>query len=193
MLLTLQIYLCLTCGKTTIKTKKGIKMKIKSNKSIFRIPLLFLCSLFAVCAVNLGFSSATFAAAPTVESVSPASGSTSGGDTITITGTGFLPSPTVTLGGVAIDSSDINLTGSTVMTIVTPAHEAEAVDLVITNTDTTTVTKTDIFTYTDDTVTSPDTSVHMLQLLNPGLTMILGVIASASIIFAVWRRLKSKQ
>ena len=84
--------------------------------------------------------------APTVSSVSPTSGPTAGGTSITITGTGFLANATVSVGGTA--ASSVAVVNSTTITALTPAHAAGAVDVVVTNTDTQTGTKTGGFTYT---------------------------------------------
>ena len=57
--------------------------------------------------------------APTLGSVSLASGTNAGGSTITLTGTNFAPGPAVTVGGVAATS--VNLVDSMNVTCVTPA------------------------------------------------------------------------
>ena len=65
----------------------------------------------------------------TVTGVSPASGLTTGGEPITITGSGFAGSaaPTVTLGGTA--ATDVTVVSDTSLTATTPAHAAGAVDV----------------------------------------------------------------
>ncbi len=73
-------------------------------------------------------------AAPTVTGVVPNAGTTAGGTSVTITGTGFLPSPDVTFGGDAATS--IVRVSSTEITADTPAHAAGPVDVVVTNSDT---------------------------------------------------------
>jgi hypothetical protein len=72
-------------------------------------------------------------AAPTVTAISPSSGTTSGGTSITITGTGFLSGASVTLGGTAATS--VNVGSSTSITATAPAHVLGAVNVVIINTD----------------------------------------------------------
>lgn len=57
---------------------------------------------------------------PRVTSVSPSSGSTTGGNTVTITGTGFSSDATVTIGGVA--ATGVQVAGSTSITVTTPAR-----------------------------------------------------------------------
>ena len=72
-------------------------------------------------------------AAPTITSVAPVSGPTTGGTTITINGTGFVATPTVSLGGVA--ATNVIFVNSTQITAVTPAHGAAGVDVLVTNPD----------------------------------------------------------
>ena len=84
--------------------------------------------------------------APTVSTISPTSGTTAGGTAVTITGTGFLAGATVTLGGTA--ATGVTVVNSTSITATTPAHAAGAVNVVVTNTDTQSGTKTSGYTYT---------------------------------------------
>jgi hypothetical protein len=85
--------------------------------------------------------------APTVASISPNSGTTSGGTSITITGTGFQSGATVSMGGSA--ASGVNVTSSTSITATTPSHAAGAVSVVVTNTDSQTGKLTNGYTYTN--------------------------------------------
>ena len=77
----------------------------------------------------------TFSAAsgpvPTVTSVSPNSGSTSGGTGVTITGTNFVSGATVTFGGNA--ATNVVVVSSTSITATTPAGSAGAVTVTVTN------------------------------------------------------------
>jgi glucose/arabinose dehydrogenase len=84
--------------------------------------------------------------APTVTVIAPNSGVTTGGTTVTITGTGFLAGATVKLGGTSATS--VALVNSTTITAATPAHAAGAVSVVVTNTDAKTGTLTNGYTYT---------------------------------------------
>jgi len=65
-----------------------------------------------------------------VTSISPVSGSTAGGTTVTVRGGGFQPGSTVTLGGVAVSS--VVVSGLTTLTAVTGAHETALVDVTVT-------------------------------------------------------------
>lgn len=86
--------------------------------------------------------------APTLTSVSPATGPVSGGTAITLTGTLYKPSATVTIGGVACTS--VVVVSATSITCATGAHtNPGAVDVVVTNTlDGQSATLTAGFTYT---------------------------------------------
>lgn len=92
--------------------------------------------------------------APTVSSISPASGSVNGGSAVTITGTGFLSGATVTLGGTA--ATGVSVVNSTTITATTPAHSAGAATVVVTNTDGQSGSKSNGYNYSNSapTVTS---------------------------------------
>ncbi len=89
---------------------------------------------------------ATSPPAPTVGSVAPSSGSTSGGTAVTITGTNFVSGAAVSLGGTP--ASGVTVVSSTSVTATTPAHAAGSVNVVVTNPDTQSGTLTNGFTYT---------------------------------------------
>jgi hypothetical protein len=83
--------------------------------------------------------------AVTVTNVSPNSGTYLGGTAVTITGTGFLSGASATFGGSAATS--VVVVNSTTITAVTPAHALGAVNVTVTNTDTTSGTLTNGYTY----------------------------------------------
>jgi formylglycine-generating enzyme required for sulfatase activity len=66
---------------------------------------------------------------PSIASVTPARGLTSGGTTVTIRGSGFDASTAVTIGGAAATS--VTLVNPTTLTAVTPAGQAGARDVVV--------------------------------------------------------------
>jgi hypothetical protein len=70
-------------------------------------------------------------AAPVVTGVSPSSGPTTGGTTVTITGTNFTGTTAVTFGGVAATDVTVNSAG-TQITAVDPAGTAGEVDILVT-------------------------------------------------------------
>ncbi len=67
----------------------------------------------------------------TITAVSPASGKTTGGTVVAITGTNFLNGATVTFGGTA--ASSVTFNSSTRLTATAPAHAAGSVAVVVTN------------------------------------------------------------
>jgi hypothetical protein len=92
-----------------------------------------------------GFTYAAAPAAPTVTSVSANSGSTAGGMNVTITGTGFVATPSVTFGGTAATAEAF--VSSTTMTATVPAHAAGLVNVVVTNPDAQSGTLTDGYAF----------------------------------------------
>ncbi len=88
----------------------------------------------------------TAAAAPTVSSVAPASGTVNGGTSITVTGTGFVAGATLTIGGAAATS--VLVTAPTTITAVTPARATPgAVAVTATNPDGQSGTRAAGYTY----------------------------------------------
>jgi hypothetical protein len=83
--------------------------------------------------------------APTLASISPNSGLTTGGASVTITGTGFLAGATVSLGGTA--ATGVTVASSTSITATTPTHSAGAVNVVVTNSDSQSAMLSGGFTY----------------------------------------------
>ncbi len=73
----------------------------------------------------------TYLAPPTVVSVSPNTGATTGGTVVTITGTNFAAGSTVTFGGAA--ASNVVVVNGTQITATTPAGSAGAVTVTVTN------------------------------------------------------------
>jgi hypothetical protein len=95
--------------------------------------------------------------APSIAAISPASGSTGGGTVVVISGANFLPSPTVTFGGVA---GTVTLSSSTAITVVTPANSSTgAVNVTVTNSDSQSGGKTGGFTYVSPTAAPTITSL----------------------------------
>jgi len=85
---------------------------------------------------------------PAVAAISPASGPTSGGTAVTITGSGFQNGATVTISGVA--ATNVKVSSSTQITATTPlgpASEELIGDVAVRNPDGTSATKTGAFTW----------------------------------------------
>jgi hypothetical protein len=72
----------------------------------------------------------TYVAGPVITSVSPASGSSAGGESVVISGTGFNEVDTTTFGGAPVTSGS-NMT-DTSMTVEVPAHASGTVDVTVT-------------------------------------------------------------
>lgn len=70
---------------------------------------------------------------PTVSSIAPSSGPLAGGTAVTITGTNFEATSTVTIGGASATS--VVVVSDTSITAITPARTAGAKDVVVTNPD----------------------------------------------------------
>jgi hypothetical protein len=98
---------------------------------------------------NFAFGSNTAppANAPTVTSISPNNGLTTGGTSVTISGTNFVAGAIVSVGGTA--ATNVNVTNSTTITATTPAHSAGVVSVVVTNTDGQSGTLTNGYTYNE--------------------------------------------
>jgi outer membrane protein OmpA-like peptidoglycan-associated protein len=82
---------------------------------------------------------------PTVTSISPTSGTTAGGTSVTITGTNFISGATVTIGGSSCTS--VVVVSSTSITCITPSGTAGAQDVVVATGVSPNATLTGGFTY----------------------------------------------
>ncbi|MGC2182388.1 MAG: IPT/TIG domain-containing protein, partial [Terriglobales bacterium] len=97
--------------------------------------------------LTTGYTYVVINPAPTVTSISPASGTTAGGTAVSITGTGFLAGAMVKLGGTA--ASGVTVVNSTTISATAPAHAAGAVSVIVTNTDSQSGTLAGGYTYTN--------------------------------------------
>lgn len=79
-----------------------------------------------------------------ISSLSPATGLVAGNETLTISGAGFQPNATVKIGGN--NCTNVNVASTTSITCKTPAHSTGAKDVVVTNDDGISFTKSS-FTY----------------------------------------------
>jgi hypothetical protein len=86
------------------------------------------------------------AAAPTVVSIGPGSGSTNGATPVTISGTNFFAGATVKIGGVM--ATNVRVTSSTTITANTPAGAPGSADVEVTNPDYQSSTLPGAYTYT---------------------------------------------
>ncbi|GAA4187331.1 hypothetical protein GCM10022288_12170 [Gryllotalpicola kribbensis] len=75
----------------------------------------------------------TYVPVPTATSLSPSMGPTTGGTTVTISGSGFVAGETtVTIGGVTIPAASVTVNSDGSLTFVTPAHAEGDVDVTVT-------------------------------------------------------------
>ncbi|MBI2550208.1 IPT/TIG domain-containing protein [Candidatus Woesearchaeota archaeon] len=93
----------------------------------------------------------TYVAPPSIASVTPNSGSTVGGTAVVISGSDFGATPSVTFGGAA---ASVSSSTSDTINVVTPAHAAGAVNVVVTNPDGQFSTLVNGFTYFPPSITS---------------------------------------
>lgn len=85
--------------------------------------------------------------APTISTVVPNSGSTAGGTSVTINGSGFLTGATVTFGGTS--ATNVTVQSGSAISATAPAHTSGATDVVVKNPDNQVVTLSGGFTYTN--------------------------------------------
>jgi hypothetical protein len=102
--------------------------------------------------------------APTVTGVSPNSGPDTGGAAVTVTGTNFVAGAMVTFGGVP--ATNVNVTSSTSLTAITPAHSAGTVTVAVTNSDGQSGSLTNAYTYNP---ASPTETVLLADDFNDNL------------------------
>lgn len=101
-------------------------------------PRPIAASLMAVVAMSSGCSSdaqwppAPSAAPPTILAVSPNRGSTGGGTTVTIAGSGFQSGAVVSLGG---EWQTVQVVNPTSILITTTTHDPGTVEIIVTNRD----------------------------------------------------------
>src|SRR5581483_10007365 len=84
---------------------------------------------------------------PSIGSVFPASGSTDGGTTVTISGSNFQTSGTTSVKFDTAAATNVNVTSASSMTAVTPPHAAGAVNVTVTNPNGQSATASNAFTY----------------------------------------------
>lgn len=70
-------------------------------------------------------------AAPVVDTITPKAGPTAGGQTVTLTGSGFLPGNVVTIGGTVVPAPDVDVASAYSLTFTTPQHVAGTVDVTV--------------------------------------------------------------
>jgi IPT/TIG domain-containing protein len=112
-------------------------------------------------------SAFTYVAPPTLASLSPTAGSTAGGTSVTLAGTGFVagapgaPSSTVSFGGATATVTSVT---PTAIVVTTPLHAAAAVDVTVTNPDGQTAALPGAFTFNAPTGFPPPPIVTTLDV-----------------------------
>lgn len=134
----------------------------------------------------------TFVAPPTASSVSPGSGPTAGGTSVTISGTGFQTDATVSLGGTA--ATGVTVPNNATILATTPPQVAGVVDIVVRNPDGQSSTLAGGFTYfqppTINTVkpASGPTTGRSVTIngsgFQPGAAVSFGGVSAASVVVA---------
>jgi IPT/TIG domain len=98
----------------------------------------------------------------TVSGISPSSGPASGGTSVKITGTGFLPGAMVTFGGVA--GTNVTVANASTITATTPSHAAGTVNVLVANGIAQSGTLTNAYTYTSAPSTGGGGSIRFVQV-----------------------------
>jgi phosphatidylinositol-3-phosphatase len=112
------------------------------------------------------------AQAPSVTSVSPASGSAAGGTAVNINGANFRAGASANFGGVAATS--VNVTSASSMTAVTPAHPSGIVNVTVTNSDGQSGTLANGFNYAAGAVMPRFGHVFVVVEENHGYSSVIG-------------------
>jgi hypothetical protein len=121
---------------------------------------------------------------PTVTGVSPNSGPTAGGNTVTITGTGFTGASNVSFG--TIPAADFTVTSDTSITVTAPAGLARAIDVTVTTLGSTSVgSAADEYTYLAPACTTTITGTNPTPLtVTSGLTCLVNATQNGQITVA---------
>lgn len=133
----------------------------------------------------------TYVAPPSISTVSPSHGPSSGGTLVTITGSNFLAPVTVLFGSIPAVGAEV--TGSTIIDVVTPAGVG-LVNVTVQNADSQTAVKTSAFEYDPppvltslDPVQGPRTGGTLVTLrgenFNSGASVLFGTVPSTSVTF----------
>lgn len=124
----------------TFGTTAATSFEVNSSTSITAVAPALAAGTVFVRVITPAGTSADVAAAqytasatiPVITSISPSSGPTAGGTTVTITGTGFTGTTAVSFGGTAATSFTVN--SATQITATTPARSAGTVFVTVTAT-----------------------------------------------------------
>jgi alpha-tubulin suppressor-like RCC1 family protein len=110
---------------------------VKSATSITAVSPMLAAGTVDVTVTNISGTSALttkdrFKFTPIIESLTPSSGPTAGGTSVTVTGTGFALGSATTFKFGRTKAASVSCTSSASCTVVSPAHEAGTVDVIAT-------------------------------------------------------------
>lgn len=126
---------------------------------------------------------AAFAQAPAVSGIGPSAGPTSGGTTVTITGTNLTGATVVDFGATAATGVTVN--SATSITATAPAHAAGTVDVTVTTAGgTSAVSGNDQYTYVTPVVAGPVSATVAYDSSGNGITLNLSGGAPTSVAVA---------
>lgn len=120
-------------ASVTVNSSTQLTVTTPSASSVGAVDVVVMNPDFQTATRASGFTYTTVPPAPIVTAISPNSGSTAGGTAVTITGTGFVATPTITIGGTA--ATGVAFVNSTTLTATTPAHATGLVNVAVTNPD----------------------------------------------------------
>ncbi len=134
-----------SAASVTFNSSTQLTATTPSASSAGAVDVVVMNPDFQTATRSSGFTYTTAPPAPTVTAISPNTGSTAGGTSVTITGANFVGTPSVTIGGA--NASGEAFVNSTTLTATVPAHASGIVSVVITNPDAQSGTLTDGFAY----------------------------------------------
>ncbi len=134
-----------SAASVTFNSSTQLTATTPSASSAGAVDVVVMNPDFQTATKASGFTYTTAPPAPTVTAVSPNTGSTGGGASVTITGTNFVATPSVVIGGSNATSEVF--VNSTTLTATVPAHAADLVDVVVTNPDAQSGTLTNGYAY----------------------------------------------
>ena len=120
-------------ASVTFNSATQLTVTTPSASNVGAVDVVVMNPDFQTATRASGFTYTSAPPAPTVTAVRPNTGSTAGGNSVTITGTNFVATPSVTFGGS--NATAEVFVNSTTLTATVPAHAAGIVNVVVTNPD----------------------------------------------------------
>ena len=171
-----------SCTSVTVVSSTSITCTTPSS-SVGTVDIVVINTDNQSGSLSSGFQYTNFsAAAPTVTSITPTTGSTVGGTSVTITGTGFSSGATVSIGS---SCSSITVVSATSITCTTGSSTAGAKNVVVTNSDTQSGTLTSGFTYQAPDTTPPVITGDSTKSITVGNTSIATFNANESVTWSI--------